>query len=102
LVVLRPEHDWNYENFRLFLGPSNNLEERQVTNATRALDGGSTWIMFQLSGHEATAFFPHRLLGPDTIQAEPATLEAAGTTRELRLLSSAASDLDGVSFVCSQ
>ena len=58
LIVLRPEVDWTYEDFRLFLGSSDEVTERPVTSVTRARDGGSTNIAFELEGQEAVAFFP--------------------------------------------
>jgi hypothetical protein len=58
LVVDRPRDDWSYEDFRLFLGKLANIEERTVYRVTRAKDGGSTTIEFDLDGTRATAKFP--------------------------------------------
>ena len=44
LVVTRPQDDWGYEDFRLFLGPPERVEERKVSSVQRARDGGTTTI----------------------------------------------------------
>lgn len=46
LLVTRPEHDWSYEDFRLFLGTHATMREHTVTDVLRAKDGGSTQIFF--------------------------------------------------------
>jgi len=58
MLVTRPQDDWSYEDFRLFLGPPTAVVERQVASVTRFKDGGTTTILFDLDGVEATAYFP--------------------------------------------
>jgi hypothetical protein len=84
LVVLRPDHDWGYDDFRLFLGTDDQMRERPVLSVQRARDGGTTTIVFTLDGARATAFFPSSLSGvseasltvanatPDVLTTEPA------------------------------
>jgi hypothetical protein len=75
LVVTRPQDDWGYEDFRLFLGPPERVEERKVNSVQRARDGGTTTISFQIEGSAAEAFIPTSLN-----VNEPATLKHAGQT----------------------
>jgi hypothetical protein len=92
LVVLRPADDWSYEDFRLFLG-GDQLIERKVSQVTRARDGGTTDIQFDLDGATATAHFPSALTGGTT------TLTAAG--RALTITTQAPGTRpEGVSFLC--
>lgn len=58
LVVLRPRDLTGYDEFRVFYGKPERLEECPVRNVTRALDGGSTEIDFSVNGDEAVAYFP--------------------------------------------
>jgi len=58
LVVLRPEKLDSYEQFRVFFGALGHLQERSPSNVSRALDGGSTWINFDVDGQTAEATFP--------------------------------------------
>jgi hypothetical protein len=58
MLVTRPSDDWTYADFRLYLGTPNAVTERPVDSVTRANDGGSTTILFQLDGTQARAFFP--------------------------------------------
>jgi hypothetical protein len=58
LIVVRPTDDWNYDDFRVFLGPPEGLLERKVHSVLRARDGGTTHILFDLDGTEADALFP--------------------------------------------
>jgi hypothetical protein len=62
IVVTRPRDDWSYEDFRLFYGTSV-LAERQVLDVTRLRDGGTTTLVFELDGTEASALFPASLDG---------------------------------------
>lgn len=81
LVVIRPTDDWAYDDFRLFLGTPGTMVERQIFSVTRARDGGTTTIVFDLDGAQATALFPA------AIRMEPATLMIDGTTMTLTLTS---------------
>ncbi len=95
LVVTRPRDDWSYEDFRLFYGEGTTLTERAVSNVLRALDGGTTWITFELDGSEAEALFPASLTEP----AENPTLTVEENTVELTLLDPD-TDVAGLSFRC--
>jgi hypothetical protein len=63
LVVLRPRDFQDYLELRVFFGPLDHLDERHVSNATRAHDGGSTNIDFEIAGEPAHAAFPVELTG---------------------------------------
>lgn len=93
LVVTRPEDDWSYEDFRLFLGPPERVEERKVDSVTRARDGGTTTIRFQLDGAAAEAFFPT----PQNV-TEPATLKHGGQTFTLTV--TRGTPPTGLQFLC--
>jgi hypothetical protein len=58
ILVIRPEVDWSYEDFRVFYGAGRELAEREVTNVVRGRDGGTTTISFVMDGAPAEAFFP--------------------------------------------
>jgi hypothetical protein len=58
LVVTRPTDDWSYEDFRLFLGSADHMEERKVAAVSRASDGGTTKIRCVIDGKESLALFP--------------------------------------------
>jgi hypothetical protein len=58
LVVLRPRDFKSYDEFRVFYGTPERLEECPVQNVTRARDGGSTEIDFTVNGDAAVAYFP--------------------------------------------
>lgn len=58
ILVTRPTDDWSYSDFRVFFGPVTAMAERSVSNVSRAKDGGSTKIVFDLDGATATAYFP--------------------------------------------
>jgi hypothetical protein len=62
LVVLRPRDFSDYSEFRVFFGPLEHLDERRVSNVTRARDGGSTNIDFEIDGEPAHAAFPVELV----------------------------------------
>jgi hypothetical protein len=93
MVVVRPQDDWGYEDFRLFLGPPDRVEERKVDSVTRRRDGGTTTIHFQLEGTSAEAFFP-TALNVD----EPATLKYGGQTFTLTVTRGTAPT--GLQFLC--
>jgi hypothetical protein len=58
LVVLRPRDFSDYLEFRVFFGPPDHLDERQVTSVIRRRDGGSTDLDFEVDGKPAHAAFP--------------------------------------------
>lgn len=99
LVVVRPEYDASYEQFRLFLGPRERMEEREVFAVNRSKDGGSTHIEFQLGARRADVFFPHRFDGMGGVVDEPVTLDDGGTTLELALDRPPAAP-EGASYRC--
>jgi hypothetical protein len=82
MVVTRPRDDWSYEDFRLFLGNLGAVAERRVTDVARMLNGGSTYIRFDLDGQQAEAYFPVMLVDGGFAPG-PATLTVAGTTTAL-------------------
>jgi hypothetical protein len=100
LIVTRPEHDWSYEDFRVFFGPADRVEERHVTSVTRALDGGSTHIDFKVGSEAAVAFFPSRLTIDGVTPDEPDTLEISAKSFEIERLPMDALELDGLTFEC--
>ena len=59
LLVVRPEDDGSYTDFRVFVGTPERMDERAVTSVLRERDGGTTHIRFALDdGTEALAYFP--------------------------------------------
>jgi hypothetical protein len=85
MVVTRPLDDWTYQDFRVFFGPLAGLLERHVSNVSRAKDGGSTSIVFDLDGAQATAWFPVVWTGTGVTPGQ-ATLSVNGTTSDLTRL----------------
>jgi hypothetical protein len=58
IIVTRPVYDWNYDDFRLFYGPVDNMIEREILEIDRVSDGGSTWITFAVdSSIDAVVYF---------------------------------------------
>ena len=94
VLVTRPDTDWDYEDFRLFLGPKDHIAERKVTSVVRQRDGGTTTIEFEADG-SAVAYFP--VASSD----ETSTLTAGGDELELTLLSSDPDETDAT-FYCRQ
>ena len=75
MVVTRPEVDWTYADFRVFLSTSatSPLLERKVVNVGR---GSFTNILFDLDGTQATAHFSSSLApGPSTLTVGAASFE---------------------------
>lgn len=56
-VVIRPEHDWSYEDFRLFMGLQAEMKELEVIEVARQRDGGTTDITFRRGSTTATMHF---------------------------------------------
>jgi hypothetical protein len=101
LIVTRPEHDWSYDDFRVFFGSAERLEERSVISVIRARDGGSTWIKFRVGAESAEAFFPTRLSVPGgPTNDEPDTLTVGSKSLTIERLPMDAPELDGLSFAC--
>ena len=82
MLVTRPVDDWTYADFRLFLGAPNAVTERRVDSVARAKDGGTTTILFQLDGTQASALFPVVWVDAGVVLG-PATLGVAGVTTPL-------------------
>jgi hypothetical protein len=58
VVVIRPSHDWSYDDFRVFIGTHDRMIERRVLHVERQRDGGTTTIEIMYEGSEATLTFP--------------------------------------------
>lgn len=61
VFVTRPNLDWHYEDFRVFYGTADRMEERRLVSASR---GSTTFITFELDGLEQTAVFPSKFSMP--------------------------------------
>jgi hypothetical protein len=79
LVVTRPDVDWSYSDFRLFLSTAARsvLLERRVSNVVR---GSFTEILFDLDGAQAKAHFS------DSLSPPPSTLTVGTETSELTVM----------------
>jgi hypothetical protein len=97
LVVLRPRDFTGYEEFRVFYGKPERLEECPVQNVSRARDGGSTQIDFSVNGDQAVAYFPVELVDEQFTPGAP-TL----TIDDVGLAISLSSDdrLEGAGYFC--
>jgi hypothetical protein len=95
MLVTRPADNWDFTDFRLFLGPTDAVAERAVSTVTRFRDGGSTQILFDLGGVQATASFPVMLVD-GSFAPGPATLTVGGTTTPLTRRST----LPAATFTC--
>jgi hypothetical protein len=95
LVVIRPSEDWDYDDFRLFLGSQERLEERSVYEVTRHKDGGTTTVEFDFDGTRTEAFFP----APSST-ADTAHLTRAGERSELTQLEAVTESLGDAEFMC--
>lgn len=84
VLVVRPNDDWSYEDFRVFLGTPQKMLEREVKSVLRAKDGGSTTIDFMLDGEPATLRFPVVNAG-DHIEPGDSTLASDGETLSIAL-----------------
>ncbi|MCK9459160.1 MAG: hypothetical protein M0R80_05940 [Proteobacteria bacterium] len=71
LLVTRPENDWDYEDFRLFLGVGT-LTEREIVEVLRSSSG--TEIRFLVDGAEWVADFPIVVVGGEDVKGD-ATLD---------------------------
>lgn len=92
LVVTRPDVDWSFTDFRVFLSavdPSS-LLERKVIDVVR---GSFTNVIFDLDGMPATAHFT------SSLSPGPSTLTVGAGTSELTVLSSGTRPT-GVTFLC--
>jgi hypothetical protein len=85
LLVTSPDVDPSYEAFRLFMGPADDLRERDGVKVTR---GSYTQISFNLNGRTALAVFGSTL-APAIVsaltvdgQSEPLTVAPPGSKPE--------------------
>jgi hypothetical protein len=98
LVVLRPRDFNDYSEFRVFFGPPDRLEERDLTSATRQRDGGTTDIEFEVNGQPAHAHFPVESTEDGFTPGEP-SLTIDGESIDLSLTAPAQSPADA-SYYC--
>ena len=61
IFVTRPRVDERYQDFRVFYGTPDRMEERRLVSVMR---GSTTFITFELDGLEQTAVFPSRFSMP--------------------------------------
>jgi len=92
MVVTRPEVDWTYADFRVFLSTSatSPLLERKVVNVGR---GSFTNILFDLDGTQATAHFS------SSLAPGPSTLTVGADSFELMVMPPGTRPT-GVTFLC--
>jgi hypothetical protein len=93
MVVTRPDVDWSYADFRLFLSsmtPASPLLERTISNVVR---GSFTDIVFDLDGTQAKAHFSSSLV------PGPSTLTVGAETSQLSVMPPGTLPT-GVTFVC--
>ena len=92
MVVARPDVDWSYADFRVFLSTSatSPLIECKVINIAR---GSFTDILFDLDGAQATAHFS------STLAPGPSTLTVGSDSSELAVMAPATRPT-GVTFLC--
>ena len=96
MVVTRPRDDWSYADSRLFLGPLGALAERKVSDLSRAQDGGSPTITFDLDGSSAVASFPV-VFAAGVFAPGPATLTVGADTTSLTRLGARP---EGATYLC--
>ncbi len=97
LVVLRPRDFKDFLEFRVFFGTLERLDERQLTSAERALDGGSTFLEFDVDGQLASADFPVGFVD-DQFTPGPPTLTLGKTKFDMTLDTPASPE--GASYYC--
>jgi hypothetical protein len=93
MVVTRPEVDWSYADFRVFLSTSatSPLLERRVINIVRA---SFTNILFDLDGTQAAAHFS------SSLAPGPSTLSVGADSFELTVMTPGTRPPTGVTFFC--
>jgi hypothetical protein len=102
VVVVRPEYDWSYEDFVLFLGPGSDLAQRMILEVLRYSDGGTTVLGFCLDDAEATLHFPIEFSDSGEFEWGDAYLETEDDTLSLSWLETDSHDLGEFSFYCSE
>jgi hypothetical protein len=100
VLVVRPDQDWDYEDFRVFLGPPERVLEHPVANVARAKDGGSTTIALTIDGDPATLDFP--IVSTDAgFEPGPAMLEQRNDRFAIELVRDPKpSELDELEYFC--
>ena len=93
IFVTRPKVDWHYEDFRVFYGTPERMEEHRLVTASR---GSTTYITFELDGLEQTAVFPSTLSSP----IDTARLMSGPTTSQPLTLLTPVSPGEGLTFFC--
>lgn len=97
LVVLRPRDLTGYDEFRVFYGKLERLEECPVQHVTRAHDGGSTEIDFTVDGDAAVAYFPVEFVDEKFTPGAPTlTVDDVG----LQISLSSEDSLEGAGYFC--
>jgi hypothetical protein len=99
VVVTRPEHDWSYEDFRAFIGPSDRVLERRVSSVARQRDGGTTTIVIEIEGERAELYFPVQREAERFVPG-PATLSQDGNTLAIERQPPEREALEKLAFVC--
>lgn len=99
LIVLRPRDFQDYSQFRVFLGPAERLDERAVSKVTRARDGGSTTLEFDVDGEQAHAEFPVEFVEEQFTPGAP-SLRIGERELDIALTTPTSSPV-GASYYCS-
>jgi hypothetical protein len=60
IVLMRPDVDWSYDDFRFFYGTPEHMVEQELTNASR---GSSTYLTFVKEGVSYDVVLPSPQLG---------------------------------------
>jgi hypothetical protein len=92
LFVTRPKTDGHDEDFRVFYGTPERMEERELVSATR---GSTTYLVFAVDGVEHTAVFPSQLSAPSVTPR----LSSAGSSQALTVLAPVSPGAD-LTFYC--
>jgi hypothetical protein len=100
LVVLRPRDFTDYDEFRVFFGTPDHLDERRLLEISRARDGGSTTLDFDVDGERASASFPVEFVDEQFTPGAP-SLTIADAELDVTL-GSAERSLEGASYYCSK
>lgn len=94
IFVTRPDVDFSYDQFRVFYGTDQRMQERALRNATR---GSSTYLVFDLDGKDATALFPSSL----SDAADKPSITVESTVLPLSLIADdGGAPGAGLTFVC--
>ncbi|MBM4353893.1 MAG: hypothetical protein FJ109_08870 [Deltaproteobacteria bacterium] len=103
IVVVRPEHDCGYEDFRLFWGEPGKMIEHKVLNVVRFSDGGTTDITFETCQGVAFVHFNNSLTADDGVDWSGCYLHIGGSDGdeiEVTRMGEDAYDPNGKEFLC--